>query len=104
MQGNDFRHRPAQHGQRRDAIASRYVRTGRSAAHHARDFRPRRVGQLGLVLVEAPRLQSVGERHTRGVHVDEGLAVACGWLVDLDDLCGPRAVEPGYLNRAHPAI
>jgi hypothetical protein len=103
LQRNDFRHRPAQHRQSGDAITGRHVRAVRCAAHHARDLRSWGVRHLRLVLIKPPRLQGVGKRHTRGVYVDEDLAVAAG-LVDLDDFRGLRAIEPGYLYRAHRTI
>jgi hypothetical protein len=49
-------------------------------------------------------LQGIGERDARGVYVDEDLAVTGAWLVDIDDFRGLRAVEPGYLYRAHRII
>jgi hypothetical protein len=73
------------------------------AAHHARDFSPWRVGHLRLVLIETPRLQGVGERHTRGVHVDEDLAVTA-WLRNLHDVRRLWTIEAGNLYRAHRTI
>jgi hypothetical protein len=48
-------------------------------------------------------LQGIGERHTRGVHVDEDLAVTA-WLVDLDDVRRKWTIEAGYLYCAHRTI
>jgi hypothetical protein len=91
LQRNDFCHRAAQHRQRGHAVARLDVRVGWRAANHARDLRARGIGHLRLVLVEPSRLQSIGERHTRCVHVDENLAVT-DWLIDLDDPRRLRAI------------
>jgi hypothetical protein len=48
-------------------------------------------------------LQGVGKRHTRGVHIDEDLALTA-WLRNLDDLRRLRTIEPGYLYRAHGGL
>ena len=79
------------------------MRAGRRAAHHARDFRPWRVGHLRLVLIEAARLQRIGKRHAGRIHVDEDRAVTAR-LVELDELRRLWTVEPGYLYRAHRSI
>jgi len=96
-------HTAAEHGQTGDAVPGTHMRTLRHGPHHTGNFGTWDERQLLLVLIKPASLQGVGKRHTRGVHIDEDLAVTA-WLRNLDDMRCLRAVEPGYLYRAHGGL
>ncbi len=103
LQRNHFGHGTVEHRQPGHAIALLDAAVCRCAAYHARDLGARHKRQLRLVLVEPAGLQRVGKCHPGRVDFDDD-GVLVGGLVQLNELRGLRAVEPGYLNCAHRTI
>ena len=100
IRGGDLRER-ARAAERHHPVARRERRAVRHLPHRARDLGAQRERQLGLVLVEALRLQDVREVHPGRGDVDEHLLRAPRRLRHLPQLDRRRSVQPHHLYSAH---